>query len=201
MRDSRRAQAAPSRCRHRCRRRPDRKSTRLNSSHTEIYTLSLHDALPISHTGRVRSTNFGAADARLTPCAGCSVAVSSSVPSPARSEEHTSELQSHRDLHSFPTRRSSDLPHRAGEVNEFRCGGCETHAVRRLLRRGVVIGAVAGLVYAVWRVVASRAAASDGPGYESQPCPMPPRPVATTPQAPADTRSAVEPDPDGNCPI
>src|SRR5499427_211939 len=28
---------------------------------------------------------------------------------PFRSEEHTSELQSHRDLHSFPTRRSSDL--------------------------------------------------------------------------------------------
>src|ERR1035437_3777994 len=27
-----------------------------------------------------------------------------------RSEEHTSELQSHRYLHSFPTRRSSDLP-------------------------------------------------------------------------------------------
>src|ERR1035437_7690456 len=26
---------------------PDRKSTRLNSSHAEIYTLSLHDALPI----------------------------------------------------------------------------------------------------------------------------------------------------------
>src|SRR5215211_1128792 len=26
----------------------------------------------------------------------------------SRSEEHTSELQSHRDLHSFPTRRSSD---------------------------------------------------------------------------------------------
>src|SRR5215211_2495415 len=30
-----------------------------------------------------------------------------------RSEEHTSELQSHRDLHSFPTRRSSDLPRAA----------------------------------------------------------------------------------------
>src|SRR5215211_2867532 len=29
-----------------------------------------------------------------------------------RSEEHTSELQSHRDLHSFPTRRSSDLRRR-----------------------------------------------------------------------------------------
>src|SRR5436190_1281380 len=30
-------------------------------------------------------------------------------PTPTRSEEHTSELQSHSDLHSFPTRRSSDL--------------------------------------------------------------------------------------------
>src|SRR5882672_6787105 len=35
----------------------------------------------------------------------------------SRSEEHTSELQSHRDLHSFPTRRSSDLNygHQAGD--------------------------------------------------------------------------------------
>src|SRR5476649_2460047 len=34
----------------------DRKSTRLNSSHTVIYTLSLHDALPISpHHGAVIS--------------------------------------------------------------------------------------------------------------------------------------------------
>src|SRR4030095_13849833 len=32
-----------------------------------------------------------------------------SPPRRIRSEEHTSELQSHRDLHSFPTRRSSDL--------------------------------------------------------------------------------------------
>src|SRR5882672_6628996 len=30
-------------------------------------------------------------------------------PRRSRSEEHTSELQSHSDLHSFPTRRSSDL--------------------------------------------------------------------------------------------
>src|SRR5947207_2992224 len=30
----------------------DRKSTRLNSSHTVIYTLSLHDALPISRVCR-----------------------------------------------------------------------------------------------------------------------------------------------------
>src|SRR4030095_15949945 len=34
-----------------------------------------------------------------------------------RSEEHTSELQSHRDLHSFPTRRSSDLLHHLEEGN------------------------------------------------------------------------------------
>src|SRR5882672_9268178 len=34
-----------------------------------------------------------------------------------RSEEHTSELQSHSDLHSFPTRRSSDLPDRPGPVH------------------------------------------------------------------------------------
>src|SRR4029453_558038 len=33
----------------------DRKSTRLNSSHTEIYTLSLHDALPIlEHSGVIK---------------------------------------------------------------------------------------------------------------------------------------------------
>jgi len=74
--------------------------------------------------------------------------------------------------------------------------------VRRLLRRGVILGAVAGLTYAVWRYVESRAPAADGPGYEPQPFPMPPRPVAApTPAAAADTRTAVEPDPDGNCPI
>src|SRR5437773_2027125 len=32
---------------------PDRKSTRLNSSHITIYTLSLHDALPISWLERL----------------------------------------------------------------------------------------------------------------------------------------------------
>src|SRR5579875_1280726 len=87
----------------------DRKSTRLNSSHTEIYTLSLHDALPICDRGadQVRRLRVDrghaqgdAAGARAGPGRG------SEGP---RSEEHTSELQSHRDLHSFPTRRSSDL--------------------------------------------------------------------------------------------
>src|SRR5476649_1997176 len=88
---------------------PDRKSTRLNSSHTVIYTLSLHDALPISlrlatqvvqHIHQqLRDARFGRR--RQTFCLGRTPV--------SRSEEHTSELQSHRDLHSFPTRRSSDL--------------------------------------------------------------------------------------------
>src|SRR5438132_12227264 len=63
---------------------------------TEIYTLSLHDALPIS-SAVTRSSNL-----RSMPCAcrilGASSArnfVSSFSP---RSEEHTSELQSHSDL-------------------------------------------------------------------------------------------------------
>src|SRR5882672_153309 len=87
----------------------DRKSTRLNSSHTVIYTLSLHDALPIcSFTFRMRSA------ARHTLAASATIAApadrySASRYGAKRSEEHTSELQSHSDLHSFPTRRSSDL--------------------------------------------------------------------------------------------
>src|SRR5476649_1462003 len=87
----------------------DRKSTRLNSSHTEIYTLSLHDALPISPP------------CQLIRPSGARIVESVPAKEPGRggdgrsdrgdgrSEEHTSELQSHRDLHSFPTRRSSDL--------------------------------------------------------------------------------------------
>src|SRR5260370_30729544 len=54
---------------------------------TEIYTLSLHDALPISQGV------YPVARRRLRPLAG------PRVPSaPRRSEEHTSELQSHLNL-------------------------------------------------------------------------------------------------------
>src|SRR5882672_1830806 len=49
-----------------------------------------------------------------------------------RSEEHTSELQSHRDLHSFPTRRSSDLDARTAQnpwlVEEVFRTGTQSHA-------------------------------------------------------------------------
>src|SRR5476649_236682 len=89
---------------------PDRKSTRLNSSHTEIYTLSLHDALPIyqflfANHFLIQTRRWAA----RKDVAGFIERVKVRGDA-ARSEEHTSELQSHRDLHSFPTRRSSDLP-------------------------------------------------------------------------------------------
>src|SRR6201987_4245861 len=79
----------------------DRKSTRLNSSHqiisyagfffndtatTEIYTLSLHDALPISGERAGEGADG---------CEGSkSAIVSGNVEPSQRSEEHTSELQS-----------------------------------------------------------------------------------------------------------
>src|SRR3990167_8755543 len=88
-----------------CRSRPDLKSTRLNSSHsqisyalfffndtatTEIYPLSLHAALPISF-------------AALAPLAARQIAMAAFIPIgflslAARSEEHTSELQSQPNL-------------------------------------------------------------------------------------------------------
>src|SRR5919199_220189 len=89
--------------------RADRKSTRLNSSHTEIYTLSLHDALPISqkveHQRNGESERLG----ERSHHDGVARIHFLQAGVQGRSEEHTSELQSHRDLHSFPTRRSSDL--------------------------------------------------------------------------------------------
>src|SRR5476649_660528 len=87
----------------------DRKSTRLNSSHTEIYTLSLHDALPISFLSDIFAGRVGQMlSNQIYPMKffGEKNEVNAAG---FRSEEHTSELQSHRDLHSFPTRRSSDL--------------------------------------------------------------------------------------------
>src|ERR1044072_2943544 len=87
----------------------DRKSTRLNSSHTDIYTLSLHDALPIY----VASWNFTVQQALPGDVSlEVSYVGNRAFHQPVqydRSEEHTSELQSHRYIHSFPPRRSSDL--------------------------------------------------------------------------------------------
>src|SRR5437667_6994287 len=59
---------------------------------TEIYTLSLHDALPISAT---RTSGTTTAPGRN---GGTSCGRRSRNREPPRSEEHTSELQSHHDL-------------------------------------------------------------------------------------------------------
>src|SRR5438132_10277044 len=74
----------------------------IGAAPTEIYTLSLHDALPISRTRRSGSTGStrprtsgrGAAASRGRR----SRSAAARWRAPARSEEHTSELQSHSDL-------------------------------------------------------------------------------------------------------
>src|SRR5919205_20614 len=104
--------------------RPDRKSTRLNSSHTEIYTLSLHDALPISTAAADPTTATVAPTATVSSTTSAVASTAQSAPVEARSEEHTSELQSHRDLHSFPTRRSSDLDGRGRSYDCNSCSNC-----------------------------------------------------------------------------
>src|SRR5882672_8679657 len=88
---------------------PDRKSTRLNSSHTVIYTLSLHDALPISEWRLPWARLAMGRQLRRRFFMLLIQDVVKRYGTLTRSEEHTSELQSHSDLHSFPTRRSSDL--------------------------------------------------------------------------------------------
>src|SRR6266496_6326366 len=67
-----------------------------DTSTTEIYTLSLHDALPISARRAVSSSRTGPPSPRTTPTPRSRR--SSPVPPSPRSEEHTSELQSRRDL-------------------------------------------------------------------------------------------------------
>src|SRR5437773_6060436 len=62
---------------------------------TEIYTLSLHDALPIC-TNPVPSVSSLAPSNVLAGAAGFSLTVSGT--NFVRSEEHTSKLQSHHDL-------------------------------------------------------------------------------------------------------
>src|SRR2546430_7459058 len=69
---------------------------------TEIYTLSLHDALPICSRSAAARTRSAASLAR-TPCeyfrsASSERVVTCSSGSLARSEEHTSELQSQSNL-------------------------------------------------------------------------------------------------------
>src|SRR5438034_384681 len=63
---------------------------------TDIYTLSLHDALPISWHAARRAAHAGDGNkAAPVPCPEDTEECTSGL---MRSEEHTSELQSHSDL-------------------------------------------------------------------------------------------------------
>src|SRR5437667_6602481 len=71
---------------------------------TEIYTLSLHDALPIS-IQRFNDSNHGPVMSNQVVKPGCDLAQGTMFngldefsKNVSRSEEHTSELQSHHDL-------------------------------------------------------------------------------------------------------
>src|SRR2546430_6877369 len=67
---------------------------------TEIYTLSLHDALPISATPACNTTPRSTAGTRARPVGESTPATraASTCSSTTRSEEHTSELQSQSNL-------------------------------------------------------------------------------------------------------
>src|SRR5258708_26577458 len=61
---------------------------------TEIYTLSLHDALPILFDERTGQTHRWAAPQYSTPYTASLPDKNGYIYAPSRSEEHTSELQS-----------------------------------------------------------------------------------------------------------
>src|SRR2546430_16248603 len=68
---------------------------------TEIYTLSLHDALPISMRSSTHRTNAGSRVLMVGRMSSTPIArsrTSISFPPSGRSEEHTSELQSQSNL-------------------------------------------------------------------------------------------------------
>src|SRR5438034_8090779 len=65
---------------------------------TEIYTLSLHDALPISSKRGIVSRGLAAIDVPVSVGKRMLLGAGGDHVQQERSEEHTSELQSHSDL-------------------------------------------------------------------------------------------------------
>src|SRR6202012_6213383 len=74
---------------------------------TEIYTLSLHDALPISVCRRLRPSGWPETVRPMRFAATALPGFSS------RSEEHTSELQSHSDIVCRPLLEKKNSPRRS----------------------------------------------------------------------------------------
>src|SRR5215204_2765368 len=73
-------------------------------------------SVPTSRATRVTSEANALSWSTIVLMVSFSSRISPCTSTVTRSEEHTSELQSHSDLHSFPTRRSSDL---AGNARDF----------------------------------------------------------------------------------
>jgi hypothetical protein len=100
----------------------------------------------------------------------------------------------------------TSLPGQCPNVNVFAGAVRENAAVVKLLRRGAVLGLLAGIAYAAWRMLAPRTPRDGGVTFESSPFPSPPRPVPSArvpvpgPAAvPLPAPAWVEPD-DGACP-
>jgi hypothetical protein len=98
----------------------------------------------------------------------------------------------------------TSLPGECAHVNVFGGAVRENAAVVKLLRRGAVLGLLAGIAYAAWRTLAPRTPDRGGPTFEPQPFPSPPRPVPrpgapSTTGADAASPAWVEPH-DGSCP-
>src|SRR5438034_6238545 len=70
----------------------------MDTATTEIYTLSLHDALPISSVSPARRWNLGAGWRAAGSLSAVAAFFALTALAVSRSEEHTSELQSHSDL-------------------------------------------------------------------------------------------------------
>jgi hypothetical protein len=99
----------------------------------------------------------------------------------------------------------TSLPGRRRSVNVFTDAVRETAAVVKLLRRGALLGLLAGIGYAAWKTLASRNPRPGPMTFEPAPFPSPPRPVPAQPapvapvSAPASAAPWVEPE-DGTCP-
>jgi hypothetical protein len=94
----------------------------------------------------------------------------------------------------------TSLPGRGPHVNVSGRAVRENAAVAKLLRRGALLGLLAGVAYAAWKTFAPRTPRTGGVTFEPQPFPSPPRPVAAPSTPPAAGSPWVEPNGDG-CPV
>jgi hypothetical protein len=64
--------------------------------------------------------------------------------------------------------------------------GCKDSVMRKAFRRAVLVGIIAGFMYAIWRAVQSRIPATTGDvDWDTAPFPFPPAPRPATTRAPS----------------